>query len=262
MATFSQTMLLSKLLNLLAQPLNLALLLLLLGLLLEQHRPRTAKRLLFAGVLVLALTGMRPLPDALLSTLEEQSPEVPANADLSGYAGMVVLGGSMESGRIAEHYQQPLLKGSAERLTMAMALWRRNPALRIVFTGGEGELFGTGPAESERARRFFASQGLPPEALTLESRSSNTYQNAIFTRELPGVHPQQRWLLVTSAGHMPRSLAVFRKAGWNVTPYPVDFRTAGLAPWSDYSLSEGAVQWEAALHEWIGIATYHLLGRI
>ncbi|MCX8516763.1 MAG: YdcF family protein [Rhodoferax sp.] len=256
-------MLLSKLLNLLAQPLNLSFLLLLLGLLLGRHRPRPARRLLFAGVLVLALTGMRPLADALLSSLERQSPEVPANADLSGYAGVVVLGGSLDSGRIAQHYQQPLLNGSAERLTMAMALWRRNPALRIVFTGGEGQLFGTGPAESERARRFFASQGLPPEALTLESRSSNTYENAVFTRDLPGVHPQQqRWLLVTSAGHMPRSLAVFRKAGWNVTPYPVDFRTAGLAPWSDYSLREGADQWEAALHEWIGIAAYRLLGRI
>ena len=255
-------MLLSKISNLLAQPLNLALVLLISGLLWGEKKPRPARRLLFAGVLVLALTGMRPLSDTLLSSLERQSPEVPANADLSGYAGVVVLGGSLDSGRIAQHYQQPLLNGSAERLTMAMALWRRNPALRIVFTGGEGELFGTGPAESERARRFFASQGLPPEALTLESRSSNTYENAVFTRALPGVHPQQRWLLVTSAGHMPRSLAVFRKAGWNVTPYPVDFRTAGLAPWSDYSLREGADQWEAALHEWMGIAAYRLLGRI
>lgn len=255
-------MLLSKISNLLAQPLNLALLLFVLGFWWERKKPRTARRLLFIGVLLLVITGMRPLSDAALSALEEQSPEVSANDSFSGYAGMVVLGGSLDAGRIAEHYQQPLLKGSAERLTMAVTLWRRNPALRIVFTGGEGDLFGSGPSEAEQAQKFFESQGLPREALTLETRSSNTYENAAFTHKLSGVEPQQRWLLVTSAWHMPRSLAVFRKAGWNVTPFPVDFRTADRAPWFDFSLREGADQWETALHEWLGIAAYRLLGRI
>lgn len=254
--------LLSKLLNLLAQPLNLALLLLLVGLLWNRRKPRLSRSLLALAALLLALTGLQPLPDALLARLENQSPEIAADADLRGYAGMVVLGGALEPGRLSEHRQQALLGGSAERMTMAVAIWRRNPGMRVVFTGGEGELFGTGPSEAERARVFFDSLGLPSTALTLESRSQNTYENAIFTRDLPGIDARQRWLLVTSAWHMPRSLAVFQKAGWNVTPFPVDFRTGGATPWTAYSMREGADHWETALHEFIGLVSYKLTGRI
>jgi len=254
--------LLSKLLNLLAQPLNLALLLLFLGLIWNQRKPRVSRSLYGMAAVLLALTGLQPASDALLAHLENQSPEIPTESDLSGYTGMVVLGGALESGRLSSYRQQPLLGGSAERMTMAVAVWRRNPGMRVVFTGGEGELFGTGPSEAERARVFFESLGLPNAALTLESRSQNTYENAIFTRDMPGVDARQRWLLVTSAWHMPRSLAVFQKAGWNVTPFPVDFRTGGPTPWTAYSMREGADHWEIALHEFIGLASYKLTGRI
>jgi uncharacterized SAM-binding protein YcdF (DUF218 family) len=102
---------------------------------------------------------------------------------------------------------------------------------------------------------------VPNEALLLESRSRTTYENAIYTRELPGMDAKRPWLLMTSAWHMPRSLATFQKAGWNVTPYPVDFRTGGSTPWTNYSLSNGAQQWELLLHEWLGLAAYRLSGR-
>jgi uncharacterized SAM-binding protein YcdF (DUF218 family) len=147
-------------------------------------------------------------------------------------------------------------------MTAAFALWRGNPQLQLIFTGGEGDLFGSGPSEAERARNFFISMGLPRESLTLEDRSSNTYENALFSKELPGVDASKRWLLVTSAWHMPRSLHTFEKVGWNVTPYPVDFRTGGLTPLTSYSLRSGAEQWELLLHECIGIAAYRLAGRI
>ena len=251
---------LSKLLNLLAQPLNGVALLLLLAL--WRGPARGARRLLLAALLLLLLIGAQPLPDALLARLEDQSPEIALDADLSGYAGVIVLGGALEPGRLSLGHAQPLLNSSAERLTMAVSLWQRHPALRLVFSGGEGELFGTGPSEAERAQRFFDSLGVPRTALTLETRSHTTYENALFTRELPGVAPQQRWLLLTSAWHIPRALATFRKAGWNVTPYPVDFRTAGSTPLTVYNLADGAERWELLLHECIGIASYWLLGRL
>ena len=254
--------LLSKLLNLLAQPLNLVLLLLAAGLVLGARKPRASRSLLFGSLVLLAGIGIQALPEMLLGYLENQSRELPADADLHGYVGLIVLGGATESGRVSEHHEQPLLNGSAERMTMAVALWRRNPAMRVVFTGGEGSMFGTGPTEATRAQQFFESMELPKEALTLESRSQNTFENAVFTRDLPGIDARQRWLLVTSGWHMPRSLAVFEKAGWNVTPFPVDFRTGGTAPLTSYSLSDGADLWEVALHELIGIAAYKLTGRI
>jgi uncharacterized SAM-binding protein YcdF (DUF218 family) len=254
--------LLSKLLNLLAQPLNWVLALLLLTALLRRLRPGAAGKPLAAALVLLLLMGFQALPDSLLGALEDRYPEMAADADLRGYAGMVVLGGALVSGRISEQRIYPLLNDSAERMTVAVSLWQRQPGLRLVFSGGEGELFGSGPSEAERSLRFFTSLGLPPSALTLEARSQNTYENAIFTRQLPGVDARLPWLLVTSAWHMPRALATFQKAGWNVTPCPVDFRTGGSMPWIRYDLRLGAEQWELLLHEWLGIAAYRLAARM
>lgn len=255
--------LLSKLLNLLAQPLNAVLVLLALALLVGARKPRLRSALVAGSLGLLVLTGVTALPDALIHRLEKQSPELTDAVDLRGYTGMVVLGGALESGRVSAHFQQALLSNSAERMTGAVALWRRNPHLRIVFTGGEGELFGKGPSEAQRAQRFFGEMGVPPAALVLEAKSQNTYENAVFTAKLDGIDPQQRWLLVTSAWHMPRSLAVFQKAGWNVTPYPVDFRAVPeWSPLTNYNLRDGADRWELVLHEWIGLAAYRLTGRI
>ena len=255
-------LLLSKLLNLLAQPLNGVLLLLVLALVAARRRPLWARGCTACAAALLLLIGCERLPDTLLAGLEAQYAEMAPDADLRGYAGIVVLGGAMESGRVSQNHTQPLLNSSAERMTMAYALWRRNPQLRLVFTGGEGELFGSGPSEAERARLFFESMGVPPAALTLEARSHTTYENAVLTRALPGLDADQHWLLMTSAFHMPRSMACFQKAGWNVTPYPVDYRTGGSTPWTNYSLSGGAERWELVLHEYLGIAAYRISGRI
>ena len=70
------------------------------------------------------------------------------------------------------------------------------------------------------------------------------------------------WLLLTSAAHMPRAMAVYRKAGWNVTAYPVDFRAGLQTPWWEYSLSQGTQRWQLALHELVGHGAYRLAGRI
>lgn len=255
-------LLISKLLNLLAQPLNWVLVLLALGLYRERSHRAGGRGLVVAALLLLLLCGFKILPDALLAPLENSSPEVAADADLSGYAGIVVLGGALESGRFSQYHQQPLLNASAERMTMAVTLWRRHPQLRIVFTGGEVEFFGSGPSEAERAQQFFDSMGVPRSALTLETRSQNTFENAVLTHNLQGLDPQKPWLLLTSAWHMPRALGTFKKAGWNVTPYPVDFRTGGITPLTNFNLAEGAERWELLLHEVLGIAAYRLSGRM
>jgi uncharacterized SAM-binding protein YcdF (DUF218 family) len=255
-------LLIAKLLNLLAQPLNWILVMLALGLFMGRARPQRGRGLILAAVLLLTLIGFKTLPDALLAPLENRYPEMPANADLSGYAGIVVLGGALESGRFSLYHQQPLLNASAERMTATVSLWQRHPKMRIVFSGGEGEFFGGGPSEAERAVQFFDSLGIPRSALTLETRSRNTFENALLTRALPGLDAQKPWLLLTSAWHMPRSMATFQKAGWNVTPYPVDFRTGGVTPLGNFNLGEGAERWELLLHELLGIAAYWVSGRI
>jgi uncharacterized SAM-binding protein YcdF (DUF218 family) len=143
-----------------------------------------------------------------------------------------------------------------------IAMLRHNPRLRIVFTGGEGSLLASGPSEAERVRPFFDSMGLGANQVTYEAASRTTYENAVLSAQLPGINIGQRWLLVTSAWHMPRSMATFTKVGWNVTAYPVDFRTGNDTPWTEYSLKDGARNWQLLLHECLGWLAYRATGRI
>jgi len=251
----------AKLLAFLTQPLAWVLVLLTLGLTLQRWR-RTATGLRWAALLVLVLQGWQPLPDALLRQLEARHPAPSRQADLSRYAGLVVLGGALEPAYVWAGHDQPALNDAAERMTAGLPLLQRYPHFQLLFTGGEGNLLAQGMSEAERARRFYQSMGVAPQRLLLEAASRTTYENAVMSAALPGVDKTRPWLLVTSASHMPRALATFEKAGWNVTPYPVDYHSGLQTPWSRYSLAKGASTWHLALHEYAGLLAYQLSGRL
>ena len=250
---------LAKLLAFLTQPLAWVALLLTAGLLLQRWR-RSGTALLWGALALLLLQGWEPLPDALLRRLEAQHP-APKPAGLERYAGVIVLGGATESSYVWEGHAQPALNDAAERMTAALPLLQQAPQLRLLFTGGEGELFGQGMTEAERARRFYAAMGVDPQRLLLESASRTTFENAVLSAALPGVDPAQPWLLLTSAWHMPRAMAAFANAGWNVTPWPTDYRAGLHTPWTQYSLAGGARKWHLVLHEHLGLWVYRLSGR-
>jgi uncharacterized SAM-binding protein YcdF (DUF218 family) len=252
----------SKILALVTQPLLWVFVLLVLSLLVLRRWPRAGRRLVGMALAVLVLMAWKPLPEAIIRQLESRYPEMAPNAKLEGYVGVVVLGGATESGRTQMAHVQPMLNDAAERMTGTVAVLRYNPTLRVLFTGGEGALMGIGQSEAERAKMFFDSLGLSGPQVQYESASRNTYENAVLTAKLPGVDLTQRWLLVTSAWHMPRSMATFKKAGWNVTAYPVDFRTGDSSDWLDFSMAGGAVEWQLALHELVGLLAYKLTGRL
>jgi uncharacterized SAM-binding protein YcdF (DUF218 family) len=174
---------------------------------------------------------------------------------------MIVLGGALEPAYVWHVPNQSALGEAAERMTEVLPLLKRQPSLRVLFTGGEGELFANDLSEAERARRFFAVQGVADTALILESASRTTFENAVFSKALSGVDVRQPWLLVTSAWHMPRAMGTFERAGWNVTAYPVDFRAGQATPWTQYSMDGGVKKWRIALHEIIGLWVYRLTGR-
>jgi uncharacterized SAM-binding protein YcdF (DUF218 family) len=251
----------AKFLNLFTQPLTWVAALLVASLLLGR-RPALARKLAGAALALLLLMGWQPLPQWLIRQLEIQYAEMPFNANLQPFAGVIVLGGSTEEGYVAQAHDQPLLNDAAERMIAPIAVLRHNPHLRIVFTGGEGSYLASGPSEAERVRPFFESMGLSGNQVTYEALSRTTYENAVLSAQLPGINIRQRWLLVTSASHMPRSMATFTKAGWNVTAYPVDFRTGTATPWTEYSLKDGARNWQLLLHECLGWLAYRVTGRL
>jgi len=253
--------LLSKLIALLTQPLHWVVLLMVWGLLRMRRHARQARLAFTGALLIVLLAGWLPLPDALLRGLEKKH-AAPTQAELARFSGVVVLGGATEASYVWEGHDQPALNGAAERMTAPLPWLREQPHRKLLFTGGEGALIGGALSEAERAHRFFTSMGVPDTQLLLEDKSRNTYENALLSAQLPGVDKSQAWLLVTSAWHMPRSLAAFRRVGWNVTPWPVDYWTGNQTPWTQYSLVQGAGRWQVALHEYLGLLAYRFSGRL
>ena len=253
----------SKLLSFLVQPLAWVALLMLLSAVWMTRRPRAARRALLLALVLGVMVGWLPLADALMRPLENRY-SVPADVaagQLRGYAGVVVLGGAIDSADIWRAHGQVALNGAAERMTVPVTLLQQHPHLRLVFTGGDGELWPQGMSESALAEKFFTSMGVAANRVQYEDKSRTTYENAVFSAALPNMDKSQRWLLLTSASHMPRSLATFRAAGWNVTPYAVDYRTGDSTPWNEYSLAHGALRWQILLHEYLGWLAYAMAGR-
>jgi uncharacterized SAM-binding protein YcdF (DUF218 family) len=251
---------LSKILGFFVLPSNFIMLMGLAGLaLLLTRRRRLGRGLLAASLVALAVAGWSPLGNWLMAALEDRFP--PWDAAAGAPDGIIVLGGSITADLSAAR-QSVALNEAAERLTAIAGLARRYPAARIVFTGGSEKLLG-GPAEADFVLPLLESFGIPRERVTLEGRSRNTAENARFTRDL--LHPkrQERWLLVTSAYHMPRAIGAFRREGFAVEAYPVDWRTRGpadaLAPFA--TLSDGLARTDAAAREWIGLLGYWATGR-
>jgi uncharacterized SAM-binding protein YcdF (DUF218 family) len=249
----------SKLLAFAIEPLFWVLLLLSGGLVSARRRPRLGRGLTWMALLVLVASCWTSGSEVLIRALESRHPR-PAAVDVRQQVGIVVLGGALSSPDLWDSHQQVALNQQAERMTEAVALMRRYPHLRLLFTGGIANLSAAGTTEAVRARVFFEAMGVDPSRVTYEAASRNTYENALYSAGLPGVDKRQPWLLLTSAFHMPRAMGVFRKTGWNVTPWPVDYRTAAHDSWIDFSMRNGPRLWSLALHEWLGIGAYRMAG--
>jgi len=213
--------------------------------------------MLWSGLALLGLLGFRAIPDVLLRPLENRYP-VPTAEAVDRHVGITVLGGAVgHPDSFAAHGQVPLGE-AAERMTLPVGLMRQQPRLQLVFSGGEGRLLTTGVTESELARVFYQQQGLDMARVRLENGSRTARENAQQVAKLLGERCQLRWLLVTSAWHMPRSMAEFEAVGCKVTQYPVDFRTGDSTPLAEYSLANTLLRWQTALHEWLGLLVYGL----
>ncbi len=210
------------------------------------------RRALLAGIGISAVIGWLPLPDALLWHMESQYPA--PEGSLKPYVGMVVLGGAISMPYGEQDVRRYTLGSASQRMTAPVALMRQYPHLLLLFSGGKGDVIGREISVADAAREFYASMGASPERLLYERAARNTYENAALSAKVPGVDKTQPWLLVTSAWHMPRSMALFQREGWNVTPHPVDYVTGSYTPWTHYSITEGARRWEMLLHEVVGLA--------
>lgn len=251
---------LSKLSFVIVQPLTWVVMLLVLAVAISMlsSRVSTVRTTLAIALTLLLLIGWLPLSNAALRSLEDRYQ--PLSGDLSKFTGMIVLGGAF-AGDDGRAHEQIALGCSGERVVVPVPIMNQYPHMRLLFTGGEAALFPTGQSEAKAASRYFDRMGVAQSRIIYEDASRNTFENSQMSARLPGVDVKAPWLLVTSASHMPRAMATFAHAGWNVTAYPVDFTSAVAVSWFNYSLVGGANAWQVALREWIGLLVYRITGR-
>jgi len=258
---------LSKLLPLFVYPLGLACLLLILALIVRR-RPRWSTLLIVATLALLWLSGNRLVSMAVVRSLEWQylPPATMPHADV-----IVVLGG----GTRPLSYPRPFheVNEAGDRLIYAALLYQQGVAPHLLVSSGVVGV--DGPAivgEAESMAALLKLMGVPTDALWLESRSRNTYENAVESKKLLDAQGIDRIVLVTSAMHMPRAVAIFQKQGFDVIPAPTDFMGT-QADWEYYSSPNPAIQvfnlfpnteamdrFVRALKEYMGMAVYWARG--
>ena len=241
-------------------PFNAVTILLLIGLviLFKSHAP--GRTVIAIGIALLFICGVNSVPRHCIALLENRIPaaRIPDEID-----GIIVLSGMVNKQCSRNGLIE--LNSSADRIINGLILAKRYPDARLVISGGAGSLLqNESLKEADYLKRLSIDLGIREERIVIERESRNTYEHS---QKLPAlIEIEHTWILVTSAYHMPRALGCFRKAGFNVLPYPVDYqnRLDTYYAWSDFNTffpSPANIQKiTIALHEWAGLAAYRLLG--
>ena len=221
---------------------------------------RFGRGLAASGALAFLLLGTGPFAAFLVGKLERRFPAYEAEKGPAP-AGIIVLGGTIGEMEVAPGVWQVAMNDGSERLTEGIALARRFPNARLVFAGGKSALISQDRSESQATRRLWSSIGFPVERVTFESESRNTVENAVNTAALVKPKAGETWLLVTSGHHMPRSVGIFRKAGFEIVAAPVDYRTSFKGIGFRREAAGGLELLDLAAREWIGLVAYYASGK-
>lgn len=240
----------------LIRPETLLVLLLAVGLLLVWAGRRGGIATLWACLTLCVVIGLLPVATPIFRPLEAR---FPAEPDISpDPLGIIVLGGGEEIGPPGA---PPQLNLAGERYLEAIVLARRYREAVVMFTGGRASLDGGEGNRARHAAELFSRAGIQRDRIVLEPASRNTAENAANSLPLRPVGTEAGpWVLVTSAWHMPRSVATFCAAGWEgIVPWPADYRGEDKTVRWNFALRLDALN--TATKEWIGLLGYWIAGR-
>lgn len=248
---------LSKLLAFLLRPINWIFFLLIAALWWKKKR----KKLIWLNVVCLFFFSNAFLFNLTISWWEMDTPEVVYQADTMDVA--ILLGGYSDM-NVAEAPHLHHLSGSGNRFHLAMQLYRQGKFKKWLLSGGSGRLWGEQKKESLMVKDLLVRLGVDPSDILVEAQSRNTHENAVFSKEkLDEVYPNGRYLLITSAWHMPRALACFEKEGIAVIPFCTDYkgRTIEFRPEKILLPHAGTLNdWDFLIKEWVGYLVYWMRG--
>jgi uncharacterized SAM-binding protein YcdF (DUF218 family) len=222
----------------------------------------SARWIVLMGIAMLCVIAFSPLAYWVMRPLEERfpKPSLSNGPELNEKIdGIIILGGAVGLTR-----DEIKLSDQGARMTSGIALSRQFPNAKLMFTGGDGGLSRNGErwTESTAARQLFQELGVNHTTIVYEERSRNTYENALFSSQIIKPKAGERWVLVTSAFHMARAVGSFRKVGWDVIPYPVDYETDHRSTRFHFSRSASSSLkiFDLATKEWIGLMAYGFHG--
>lgn len=249
---------LSKLLSFFISPLVWIVALLLYSF--KTSNEKRAKKIRIAATAILIVCSNSFIVDECFRQWEPVTPDY----DLMNttYDGAIVLGGI---GEVDLRLKKLNFGLNADRLFQTLALYHQGRIGKIIFTGGSGSIEFPEKKEGLYVQKYLRSINIPDSVLLIESQSKNTYENAIFTKKLmDSLHLDGHYLLVTSASHMPRSLAVFKKAGFkNLTPY-LSNKVSGIRRYTFDHLfipnPSALSSLDYLIHEWMGFVIYKIKG--
>ena len=219
---------------------------------------RGGRRLLRCVGFVILITVVIPVGQWGLVFLEnrfQQISELPEDC-----TGIILLGGSFDR-------PTSLARGvvsyniTAGRFIAFTELANSYPEKKLLFTGGGVPMSGS-VNEAKLAQGIWRKIGFDSSRVMFETRSKSTYENATLSYDFVKPQKTERWALVTTAIHMPRAVALFRKAGWNIVPYPVDYHTSGKYNWRpNFSLQGGFMAWQISFREFAGLCLNYWTGK-
>ena len=205
----------------------------------------------------LLLMLFNPVGNWALRGLENRYPRPawPAHVD-----GILVLGEGMNGSILSARDVVGVGPEGGDFIT-AWTLAQHYPEAKIVLSGGSGLAPPGTPSEAQIALRVFTGMGLAPDRFLLEGQSRDTWENIALSKALAAPAPDQVWILVASAYHLPRAMAVADHLGWHLIAWPSDYWTAGRDPEITLSLTANLNHLDLAAHEWLGLLAYRLKAR-
>lgn len=248
---------LSKTLWLFAEPSHALVALSALGLVaLWLGRPKTARALLTFSLGLILLVAVLPAGAMLVGGLETRFPPYD---DKGPVDGIVLLGGAVDTDSYFRRHGSGL-SAAIGRVDEAARLAKLYPNARIVIAGGPTPEKGAAFAEGSALRERLLAFGVAPERIAVDLDSRNTFENAVNAKALAAPKPGERWLLITSAFHMPRAIACFRGVDFSVIADPVDYRIHDIEGLGFNPVS-GLESLDLAFHEATGLLAYRLTGK-
>ena len=253
---------LSKIFNFFLDPFNLLVISLVIFLLISARAKKNKLRGTYWFVLFLSLLLYKPIPEFLVKNLEDKFSY--REETFLESKGLIVLGGSIDSGKIAKERNDISLGPSAERVIKGLQFLQQHPQGTVIFTGFSGKLFHEGLSEAEITEKLIKALKIDSKKILFEKRSRNTFENALYTGEIIDELKIKRWGIVTSANHMKRAIATFEKQHPKIVfeAIPVDFQTANSVYWGPGSLQDSINLWRIYIHETVGYWVYKLTRKL